>query len=67
MCNILYILFCVWIGGQFNIVLLRLYVADPATILDYISVLGTLFSSKSSLFFSVMEKLNISEFALLPH
>ena len=67
MCNILYILFCVWIGRQFNIVLLRLYVVDPATILDYISVLGTLFSSKSSLFFSVMEKLNISEFALLPH
>ena len=42
---------------QFHTVLLCLYLADPATFLASNYVPGALFSSESSLFYSVMEKI----------
>ena len=40
---------------------------DPATFLASNSVLRTLFSSENSLVYSVMGKICISEFVMLPH
>ena len=51
----------------FILVLLCLYLADPATSLASHSVLGTLFSCENSLFIQLWKKINISEFVLLPH
>ena len=45
-----------WLILKDNTVLLCLYVADPATFLDSNSVLGTVFSSESSLFIQLRKK-----------
>ena len=55
--------------AQVHTVLLRLYVADPATFLASNSVVGTLFSSETNLFiqFTPPPKKNISEIVRIPH
>ena len=47
--------------------LLRLYLADPATLLASNSAAGTFIFLYEQLVYSVMEKINKSEFGLSPH
>ena len=52
---------------QLHIVLLCLYVADPATFQASNSVLEAYFHLTTACLFSYGQKKNISEFILLPH